>query len=235
MREGGGRKVDENAARGERVGNTTGNEAQIREWATTSWATIRRGRGAEVEETALERSTRASSGQQVRCAGCRIAPVRPQSACTVIRHTGIGVVLCCSIPPANAAQLAARPHHDGEELGEGCVVVGGVGLEGTLVPSELSRFWLSARNSKEARVQELVQYLLKNLYLDFQGDITMEQVRQFLRQDDSREARRVLARILDEKGVDDLLLTLADCLREHLRTGINEEVVHTQLNLYADS
>lgn len=84
-------------------------------------------------------------------------------------------------------------------------------------------------------MQELVQYLLKNLYLDFQGDITMEQVRQFLRQDDSREARRVLARILDEKGVDDLLLTLADCLREHLRTGINEEVVHTQLNLYADS
>jgi hypothetical protein len=63
----------------------------------------------------------------------------------------------------------------------------------------------------------------------------MEQVRQFLRQDDSREARRVLARILDEKGVDDLLLTLADCLREHLRTGINEEVVHAQLNLYADS
>jgi hypothetical protein len=110
-----------------------------------------------------------------------------------------------------------------------------VGLEGTSVPSELSRFRLSARNSKEARVQELVQYLLKNLYLDFQGDITMEQVRQFLRQDDSREARRVLARILDEKGVDDLLLTLADCLREHLRTGVNEEVVRAQLNLYADS
>jgi hypothetical protein len=84
-------------------------------------------------------------------------------------------------------------------------------------------------------VQELVQYLLKNLYLDFQGEITMEQVRQFLRQDDSREARRVLARILDEKGVDDMLLTLADCLREHLRTGVNEEVVYAQLNLYADS
>jgi hypothetical protein len=84
-------------------------------------------------------------------------------------------------------------------------------------------------------VQELVQYLLKNLYLDFQGDITMEQVRQFLRQDDSREARRVLARILDEKGVDDMLLTLADCLREHLRTGISEEVVRAQLDLYAES
>jgi hypothetical protein len=94
---------------------------------------------------------------------------------------------------------------------------------------------LSQETSKEARVQELVQYLLKNLYLDFQGDITMEEIRQFLRQDDSREARRVLARILDEKGVDDLLLTLADCLREHLANGIDEEVVRTQLNLYAES
>lgn len=91
------------------------------------------------------------------------------------------------------------------------------------------------KTAKEARVQELVQYLLKNLYLDFQGDITMEQIRQFLRQDDSREARRVLARILDEKGVDDLLLTLADCLREHLAHGVNEDVVRNQLNLYAES
>jgi hypothetical protein len=98
-----------------------------------------------------------------------------------------------------------------------------------------SFFYRSGENSKEARVQELVQFLLKNLYLDFQGDITMEQIRQFLRQDDSREARRVLARILDEKGVDDLLLTLADCLREHLPNGVNEDVVRAQLNLYADS
>ena len=71
---------------------------------------------------------------------------------------------------------------------------------------------------------------------DMQSPDAIEQeVRQFLRQDDSREARRVLARILDEKGIDDLLLTLADCLREHLAHGINEEVVRTQLNLYADS
>lgn len=84
-------------------------------------------------------------------------------------------------------------------------------------------------------MQELVQYLLKNIYLDFQGDITMEQIRSFLREDDSREARYVMARILDEKGVDDLLLTLADCLKEHLARGIDEEVVRNQLNLYAES
>jgi hypothetical protein len=88
---------------------------------------------------------------------------------------------------------------------------------------------------KEACVNELVEYLLKNLYIDFQGEISVERVREFLRQDDSREARRVLAKIIEEKGVDDLLLTLADCLREHLRHGINENVVREQLNLYAES
>jgi uncharacterized membrane-anchored protein YjiN (DUF445 family) len=109
------------------------------------------------------------------------------------------------------------------------------GPGGRIVLEVSSFLRLMARNSKEARVQELVQYLLKNLYLDFQGDITMEQIRQYLRQDDSREARRVLARILDEKGVDDLLLTLADCLREHLAHGVNEDVMRNQLNLYAES
>lgn len=84
-------------------------------------------------------------------------------------------------------------------------------------------------------MQELVHYLLSNIYLDFQGDITMEQIREFLRRDDSHEARKVLARLLDEKGVNELLLTLADCLREHLADGINEDVVRGQLNLYADA
>ena len=84
-------------------------------------------------------------------------------------------------------------------------------------------------------MKELVEYLLKNLYIDFQGEISVERVREFLRQDDSREARKVLAKIIEEKGVDDLLLTLADCLREHLRHGINEDVVREQLNLYAES
>jgi hypothetical protein len=84
-------------------------------------------------------------------------------------------------------------------------------------------------------VKELVEYLLKNLYIDFQGEIGVERVREFLRQDDSREARKVLAKIIEEEGVDDLLLTLADCLREHIRHGINEDTVRDQLNLYAES
>ncbi len=84
-------------------------------------------------------------------------------------------------------------------------------------------------------MQELVRYLLENLYLDFQGDMSVERVREFLREDDSKEARQLLSRLIEENGVDDLLLTLADCLKEHIRTGINEKIVREQLAMYSDS
>jgi len=84
-------------------------------------------------------------------------------------------------------------------------------------------------------VKELVAYLLDNVYLDFQGEITLDQVRQFLRGDESREAKAVLAKLIADKRVDDLLLTLADCLKDHIRTGINEQVVREQLSLYSES
>jgi len=52
-------------------------------------------------------------------------------------------------------------------------------------------------------VKELVRYLIENMFLDFQGDISVERVREFLREDDSREARQLLSKIIEEKGVDD--------------------------------
>ena len=67
-------------------------------------------------------------------------------------------------------------------------------------------------------MKELVRYLFENLYFDFQGDISVDKVRDFLREDDSREARQLLSKIIEEKGVDDLLITLADVLKDHIRT-----------------
>jgi hypothetical protein len=84
-------------------------------------------------------------------------------------------------------------------------------------------------------VNELVEYLLANMQLDFSGDISAEKVREFLREDDGREARKVLARLLEESSVDDLLITMADCLKDHIRTGIGAEQVRDQLNMYSDS
>ncbi|HQY63935.1 MAG: hypothetical protein IPF92_17675 [Myxococcales bacterium] len=84
-------------------------------------------------------------------------------------------------------------------------------------------------------MQELVRYLLENMYLDFQGEISIEQVRQYLRGDNSKEAKALLQKLIEDKGVDDLLLALADVLKEHLRSGINEQVVRQELTTYSDS
>ena len=84
-------------------------------------------------------------------------------------------------------------------------------------------------------MKELIKYLLDNLYLDFQGEITLETVRGFLREDDGRESRQLLSKLIEEKGVDDMLITLADCLKEHLANGINEKVIREQLSTYSES
>jgi len=84
-------------------------------------------------------------------------------------------------------------------------------------------------------VKELIRYLIDNMYLDFQGDISLETVRGFLREDESREARQLLSKIIEEKGIDDLLITLADCLKEHIQSGVNENIVREQLQMYAES
>jgi len=84
-------------------------------------------------------------------------------------------------------------------------------------------------------VKELIKYLLDNLYIDFQGEITLETVRNFLREDDSREARQLLSKLIEEKGVDEMLITLADCLKEHIQSGINEKVLHEQISIYSES
>lgn len=84
-------------------------------------------------------------------------------------------------------------------------------------------------------MKELIRYLIDNLYLDFQGEISLETVRSFLREDDGREARQLLSKLIEEKGVDDMLITLADCLKEHIQTGVNEKVVREQLAMYSES
>ena len=82
---------------------------------------------------------------------------------------------------------------------------------------------------------ELAKYILSNVTIDFQGDISMEKVRELLREDDSREARSLLSKLIDDKGIDDLLITIADCLKDHIAHGINEETIREQLTTYSES
>ncbi len=84
-------------------------------------------------------------------------------------------------------------------------------------------------------MNDLIRYLIENMYIDFQGEISMETIRAFLKADDSREARSLMNKLVEDKGVDEMLLTMADCLKDHIRTGISEDLVYEQIGSYSES
>jgi len=84
-------------------------------------------------------------------------------------------------------------------------------------------------------LEQLVTYLLNNIIIDFQGDLTLDILRDFLREDKSPAAKRLLAKMVADGGVDDMLICVADCLREQLSTGIRADVMRDQINIYSDS
>jgi len=71
--------------------------------------------------------------------------------------------------------------------------------------------------------------------IDFQGDLTVAKVRELLAGDDSREAKTLLAKLVAEKGVEDMVIVLADCLLEHVQRSLTDEVVREQIRMYAES
>lgn len=84
-------------------------------------------------------------------------------------------------------------------------------------------------------MNELAQYLLENIIVDFEGEVTTETVRDFLRRDESALSRALLQKIIEDNGIEDLLLAVADCLNEHLATGINTNVIREHLVGYSES
>jgi len=84
-------------------------------------------------------------------------------------------------------------------------------------------------------VKQLIAYLLENMILDFQGNLTLEMVREFLRDDESRESRLLLSKLVEDRGVSDMMITLADCLQDALRSAITEDTVRDQIRTYAES
>jgi len=84
-------------------------------------------------------------------------------------------------------------------------------------------------------LNQLIAYLRENLLLDFQGDLSLEMVREFLKDDDSRDARTLLAKMVADRGTSDMLIVLADCLLDHVQRSLTDEVVREQLRNYSES
>jgi hypothetical protein len=85
------------------------------------------------------------------------------------------------------------------------------------------------------RVQRLIEYLRSNLMLDFQGDLTVDSVREMLAGDDSRDSRQLLAKLVSDKGVDNMMLVLADCLLEHVQASLTDDVMRENIKMYTES
>ena len=84
-------------------------------------------------------------------------------------------------------------------------------------------------------MKQLIAFLLDHAMLDFSGGLTIEMVKEFLRDDDSAEGKALMAKVMQDGGVEEMQVTLADCLQDNLRTGLNENAIGEQLKLYSES
>ena len=81
----------------------------------------------------------------------------------------------------------------------------------------------------------LIEYLRQNLMIDFQGDLSVAKVRELLAGDDSRDAKTLLAKLVAEKKVEDMILVLADCLLEPAQKAMTDDIMREQLRMYSES
>jgi hypothetical protein len=86
-----------------------------------------------------------------------------------------------------------------------------------------------------APVQRFVAYLRDQVFVDFQGDLDLEKVRELLAGDDSREARALLARLTRDGGPGDMMVALADCLLEVVQTALTDDVLRDQVRSYVEA
>lgn len=84
-------------------------------------------------------------------------------------------------------------------------------------------------------MNQLARYLMEHMYIDFDGSISIDEVRQLLRDEDSRESRALLGKLIEDKGVDEMMIAVAEILKDYLRTGISEGVIREQLVTYGES
>ena len=84
-------------------------------------------------------------------------------------------------------------------------------------------------------MKQLVSYVIENLILDLGGNLSVEMVRDFLKNDNSPEGRALMSKLIEDGSVNEMMITLADCLKEHIRTGITDDVVKAEIRTYAES
>jgi hypothetical protein len=86
-----------------------------------------------------------------------------------------------------------------------------------------------------ASVNRLIAYLREHLIVDFQGELSVEKVRELLAGDESRDARTILAKLIGDGKIEEMMLVLADCLLESVQKALTDDVMREQLRTYIES
>lgn len=84
-------------------------------------------------------------------------------------------------------------------------------------------------------MNRLVAYLRDHVFVDFQGDLTLEKVRELLAGDESRDAKVLLARLTRDGGTNDMMVALADCLLEVVQRALTDEIMKEQVRAYIEA
>jgi hypothetical protein len=84
-------------------------------------------------------------------------------------------------------------------------------------------------------VNRLIDYLRQHIMIDFQGELNVAKVRELLAGDDSRDAKTLLAKLVADRKVEDMMLVLADCLLEPVQTALTDDIMREQLRMYSES
>jgi hypothetical protein len=84
-------------------------------------------------------------------------------------------------------------------------------------------------------LNQLILFLLDHLILDFDGEVTLENVQRFLETDKSPLARDLKARVAQDRDVGEFLVPLADCLRPFIAQGLTPERVREQVQAWVEA
>ncbi len=84
-------------------------------------------------------------------------------------------------------------------------------------------------------MNKLARHLFDHLVIDFEGALSVEQARELLQSDNSRESRMLISKLVSDGSTNEMILTIAEVLKDYLRTGISEDTVRDQLKMYSDS
>ncbi|HEU0032718.1 MAG TPA: hypothetical protein VFQ53_18935 [Kofleriaceae bacterium] len=86
-------------------------------------------------------------------------------------------------------------------------------------------------------MNRLIEYLRQQLMIDFQGDLSVGKVRELLAGDDSRDAKQLMAKLVSqgEKGVEEMVIVLADCLLEAVQAALTDDVMRDNIRMYSES